>query len=81
MLEIRILKDDIKAFMSHCTDFFGPYQASCMGVPKFYFSTHIPDDLRDTGGIEYSCSGLYEMSHKAFEDVYKNNSKCKTASM
>lgn len=56
--EIRILKDDIEAFISHRTDFFGTYQVCCMRVSKFSTLTHITGDLWDTGGIGYSCGCL-----------------------
>lgn len=79
--KIRILKDDIEAYISHCGDLFSPYQASCMGVSKLHDLTHIPDALWGTGEIEYSCGGLYKMTHKAFKDVYRNTSRRKATAM
>lgn len=69
------LKGDIEAFISHCAEFIGTNQASCMGVSKFRVLTHITDDLCNTGGIGYSSGNLYEMYHKAFKDAYKNTFK------
>lgn len=63
--------------MNPCVGFIGHYMASCMGVPKFHALTQTTEVLWHTGEIEYSCGGLYGMSHKAFEDAYRNTSKRK----
>lgn len=43
--EVRFLKNETEAFLNHCVDFFGPYQAFRMAVSKFHALTNIPDDF------------------------------------
>lgn len=75
------LENQIRKFMDLVVSALGSFQTSSFRTSKFHTLTHIINDLRDRGRIEYIHGGLYEKAHKIFKDAYKLTSERRGTAM
>lgn len=73
--QIADMKQMIHDFKTFTVDILCQYQASEFCTLKWHLLDHIPNDLRDYGGLEVLDAGLYEHAHTIPKRAYSDSSK------